>query len=40
MIEVHETPESAFSDGTQSVQPEKLKQIVEKSRRIVKALQL
>ncbi len=38
MLEVHEEPDSAFSDGTQSVRPEVFKNIVEKGRRIAQAI--
>lgn len=38
MLEVHETPETAFSDGTQSVTPEKFKQIFEKSAKVALAI--
>ncbi len=38
MIEVHEKPECAWSDGAQSLKPEKFKVLVEKARRVAKAI--
>lgn len=38
MLEVHESPGEAFSDGTQSVKPDKLKTMLEKSEKVAHAL--
>ena len=38
MIEVHNCPENALSDGAQSITPDKFKEIVEKSKKIKKVL--
>lgn len=34
MLEVHDSPKTAFSDGTQSVEPQAFRQIIEKSRAV------
>ncbi|MCK4551725.1 MAG: 3-deoxy-7-phosphoheptulonate synthase [Tenericutes bacterium] len=38
IIEVHQTPESALSDGQQSLKPDKFKDLVVKCRRIAEAI--
>lgn len=38
IIEVHEDPENAWSDGEQSLKPEKFKAILEKGRQIAKVI--
>jgi 3-deoxy-7-phosphoheptulonate synthase len=38
MIEVHQQPDDAFSDGTQSLTPEELKDICEKGRKVASAI--
>ncbi|GAB4268826.1 MAG: 3-deoxy-7-phosphoheptulonate synthase [Candidatus Rifleibacteriota bacterium] len=38
MLEVHEAPLKAFSDGTQSIQPEELKRIIEQAGKIAQVL--
>ena len=38
IIEVHDTPECAWSDGAQSLKPAKFKQVVEKGRAIAKVI--
>jgi 3-deoxy-7-phosphoheptulonate synthase len=38
MIEVHENPEFALSDGQQSLKPEKYFALVEKIKKIAKAI--
>lgn len=38
MIEVHDDPESAWSDGAQSLKPEKLKELVQKAKLVAQAI--
>ena len=38
IIEVHDNPECAWSDGAQSLKPAKFKQVVEKGRAIAKVI--
>lgn len=38
IIEVHQTPETALSDGQQSLKPEKFKTLIEKCRKIAQAI--
>ncbi len=38
MIEVHDVPECAWSDGAQSLKPEKFKQVIDKGRIIAKVV--
>ncbi len=38
MIEVHNNPECAWSDGAQSLKPEKFKTLIEKARRVAAAV--
>ena len=38
MIEVHDDPESAWSDGAQSLKPEKLKELVQKEKLVAQAI--
>ncbi len=38
IIEVHDQPECAWSDGAQSLKPEKFKQLIEKARVVAKAV--
>lgn len=38
IIEVHNTPECAWSDGAQSLKPEKFKQVIEKGRKIANVI--
>ncbi len=38
IIEVHDTPEQAWSDGAQSLKPEKFAQLIEKARLVAKAV--
>lgn len=38
MIEVHNTPEKAWSDGAQSLKPEKFKTLIEKSKKVAHAI--
>ncbi|NLC95956.1 MAG: 3-deoxy-7-phosphoheptulonate synthase [Erysipelotrichaceae bacterium] len=38
IIEVHNNPECAWSDGAQSLKPEKFKKLIEKSKRIAQAV--
>lgn len=37
-LEVHETPEKAFSDGAQSITPEKLNELIDLSNKVAKAV--
>ena len=34
IVEVHENPECAWSDGAQSLKPDKFKEMIEKARKI------
>lgn len=38
IIEVHDHPEAAWSDGAQSLKPERFKALIEKSRRVAEAV--
>jgi 3-deoxy-7-phosphoheptulonate synthase len=38
IIEVHDHPSSAWSDGAQSLKPEKFQQVIEKARRVAGAI--
>lgn len=38
IVEVHNNPEAAWSDGAQSLKPEKFKQVIEKGRMIAKVV--
>ncbi|SJZ95812.1 3-deoxy-7-phosphoheptulonate synthase [Anaerorhabdus furcosa] len=38
IIEVHQNPECAWSDGQQSLKPEKFKQVVEKCKKVAEAI--
>ena len=38
LIEVHDNPECAWSDGAQSLKPEKFKCLVEKAKKVAKAV--
>ena len=38
MIEVHEQPQCALSDGDQCLKPEKFKHLIEKARDIAKVI--
>ena len=38
IIEVHDNPECAWSDGAQSLKPEKFKHLIERSRKVAEAV--
>ena len=38
IIEVHDNPEAAWSDGAQSLKPEKFRAVVEKGRKIAQVI--
>ena len=38
IIEVHDNPECAFSDGAQCLKPKKFKQLIDRARKIANVL--
>ena len=38
IVEVHENPECAWSDGAQSLKPDKFKEMIEKARKIAQVI--
>lgn len=38
IVEVHQTPETALSDGQQSLKPEKFKNLISKCRKVAEAI--